>query len=332
MKRMLGILFLSLVLLANSQARILETIDAIVNNELILSGEVDARIILSARQSDQFVVENNIMSLPNSVYQELRPQVLEQMIDELLLFQAIRETLSAEELTMIREDTLRKTDIAMEQYKRRFDSAAELQREQNRRNMTWEEIRQATYQEIYNDNIRKVIITKIINRRVEKPTEEELREFSKQFEDNPPTGEITIQQIQLNVPENADAATEQAIRQKAQEIVLRARGGDPFDFLVYTFSQHEASRLQRGMLPPFKKGALMKEFDPVFDMEIGEISDPIRTPKAYHIVRVVYKDSLEARIFEMKQRRELNEWLKELRSQANIQRRESRAPSSILPQ
>lgn len=331
MKRVLGIVLICLVAFSNSFAKVLETIDAVVNGEVILSGEVDARILLKARQLDKFVRNDNVMSLPTSVYQELRPQVLEQMIDELLLFQDIRGTLKENELTFLREDSLRKTDMTMEQFQKKFDTVDKLLQEESRKNMTWEEIRQATYQEIYNENIRKVIINQVINRRVDPPTQDELEEYQKNNSNNLPTGEISVQQILLTVPPDASAEDDHKILQKAQELVLRARGGDPFDYLIYVFSQHDASRKNNGLLPPFTKGTTRPEFDQLFDLNIGEISEPIRTPAGYHIMRVVFKDTLAARVLEVKKRIELNKRIEELRNKAKITRRESQGPSPIIP-
>lgn len=331
MKRVLGVLLIGVVFASPSFAKVLESIDAIVNNELILSGELDYRILDKAKQLDKIIVENGVMSLPNSVYQELRPQVLEQMIDELLLFQAVRGTLKESELTYLREDALRKTDLRMEQFQKKIGTVENLSQEESLRNMTWEEIRQGMYQQIYNDNIRRVIINQIINRRVERPTQAEIDDYNAKNAANPPTGDITVQQLLLNLPSGASEAEERKVFQKAQEALVRARGGESFDYLVYIYSEHNASRQEGGLLPPFKKGTTLKEFEPIFDLNIGEISEPIRTPSGYHIFRVVYKDTAEARVFELKKRKEINDWLTELRAKAKIVRKESKGPSPILP-
>ncbi len=330
MKRILGILMVVILPVSLSHSVVLETIDAIVNDELILSGEVNARILLKAQQLDLFVVENNVRSLPKETYETLRPQVLAQMIDELLLLQAVRSRLKPENFTYLREDTQRKTDFAMEQFRTTLKSAEDLAQEENRRNMTWEEIRQATYQEIYNDNIRKIILNQIINRQVEAPTAEEIEAYRRQTADNPPTGNVNIQQIQLNIPANASPEEEKSILQKAQEITLRARGGDPFDFLVYLFSQNEDTKKNNGLIT-IERGQILPEFNPVFELNVGDITDPIRTATGYHVLRVVYKDTLEARVLEDKKKIQFNKWLTELRQTAIIQEHDSKSLTPVIP-
>jgi len=330
MKRILGILMVVILPVSLSHSVVLETIDAIVNDELILSGEVNARILLKAQQLNLFLVENNVRSLPKETYETLRPQVLAQMIDELLLLQAVRSRLKTENFTFLREDTQRKTDYAMEQFRTKLKTAEDLAQEENRRNMTWEEIRQATYQEIYNDNIRKIILNQIINRQVEAPTVEEIETYRQQTADNPPTGNVNIQQIQFNIPPNATPEEEKSILQNAQEVALRARGGDPFDFLVYLFSQNEDTKKNNGLIT-IERGQILPEFNPVFELNVGDITDPIRTATGYHVLRVVYKDTLEARILEDKKKIQFNKWLTDLRKTATILEHDSKNLTPIVP-
>lgn len=330
MKRILGIIMVVVLSVSLSHSVVLETIDAIVNDELILSGEVNARILLKAQQLNLFVIENNVRSLPKETYETLRPQVLAQMIDELLLLQAVRSRLKPENFAFLREDTQRKTDFAMEQFRTTLKTVEDLAQEENRRNMTWEEIRQATYQEIYNDNIRKIILNQIINRQVEAPTAEEIETYRQQTADNPPTGNVNIQQIQLNIPANATPEEEKSILQKAQEITLRARGGDPFDFLVHLFSQNEDTKKNNGMIT-IERGQILPEFNPVFELNVGDITDPIRTATGYHVLRVVYKDTLEARVLEDKKKIQFSKWLTDLRKTARILERDSKNLTPIVP-
>lgn len=218
----------------------------------------------------------------------------------------------------------------MEQFRTTLKTVEDLAQEENRRNMTWEEIRQATYQEIYNDNIRKIILNQIINRQVEAPTAEEIETYRQQTADNPPTGNVNIQQIQLNIPANATPEEEKSILQKAQEITLRARGGDPFDFLVHLFSQNEDTKKNNGMIT-IERGQILPEFNPVFELNVGDITDPIRTATGYHVLRVVYKDTLEARVLEDKKKIQFSKWLTDLRKTARILERDSKNLTPIVP-
>jgi hypothetical protein len=75
MKRIFLVLFAVTSLISISNAIVLETIDALINDELILSGEVDSQIMMIAGEQKLFVQEGGRYVLPNAAYQKLRPQV-----------------------------------------------------------------------------------------------------------------------------------------------------------------------------------------------------------------------------------------------------------------
>ena len=317
MKRWMGILFF-LIICLSTNARVLETIDAVVNGELILSGEVNYRVLDKADELNLFVMENNQRTIPPDVYQELRTQVLGKMIDELLLIQAVRNKLKPQDFAAIREDAQRKADAYMELLR----ASSRLQQEEQRFNMTWEEIRQANYQKSYNENIQRVIINQIINQDVKAPTQEELNEYQKQHADDPPTGDIKVQQLQLSAPPTLGPEDEARVSQKAREIVLRARGGESFERLIFINNRQQAQETT------LQKGKILPVFDPVFDLNVGDISDPIRTTNAYIIMRVTAKDTLEARVLNIKKRKKSEEWLNQLREDAKIELKTSQSAST----
>ena len=77
-----------------------------------------------------------------------------------------------------------------------------------------------------------------------------------------------------------------AAEKKAKDLVDRARKGEKFTELARQYSD-AATAKDEGILGTFKKGELAKPLeDVVFSHEKGYISDPIRWPAGYEILKV----------------------------------------------
>ncbi len=83
-----------------------------------------------------------------------------------------------------------------------------------------------------------------------------------------------------------DPAAAAAAEKKARDIVARARKGERFTELVREFSEAVSAR-QGGLLDPFEKGILSPQLEAlVWDKEKGHVTDPIRVPAGWLILRV----------------------------------------------
>jgi parvulin-like peptidyl-prolyl isomerase len=73
-----------------------------------------------------------------------------------------------------------------------------------------------------------------------------------------------------------------------------------FSELATQYSDDTASAVDGGMLGSFAKGVMVKEFeDAAFALQIGEVSQPVKTDYGYHIIKVTNRDdaagTIEAR-------------------------------------
>ena len=69
-------------------------------------------------------------------------------------------------------------------------------------------------------------------------------------------------------------------------IVERLKNGEKFGKLAKELSIDSGSGKKDGNLGYFTKGMMVKPFEEVaFKLEIGEISDPIKTEFGYHIIK-----------------------------------------------
>ncbi|MTI19545.1 peptidylprolyl isomerase, partial [Fulvivirga sp. RKSG066] len=102
----------------------------------------------------------------------------------------------------------------------------------------------------------------------------------------PAQGSVTVSHLMLRMkPGSADSA---AIQNKIFELHEQAIGGANWEQLVEQFSEDVNSKTKGGKLPPFKVGQMPYSFQEAsFALEdIGSISDPVKTPYGWHIIRL----------------------------------------------
>jgi len=110
----------------------------------------------------------------------------------------------------------------------------------------------------------------------------------------------------------------------AKELVEKLAAGKDFTELAKEFSTDEESRESGGDLGLFGRGEMVQEFeDAVFALEIGEISDPVKTEYGYHIIKLSdkqeaktavfedVKDEIKSTLFDAKVEEEYSTWLDE---------------------
>lgn len=123
-------------------------------------------------------------------------------------------------------------------------------------------------------------------------TEEALREY---YESNKPTytrqEQRNVNHILFQVAENADAAANEAALDKANQALTRARAGEAFEDLAAELSDDVGSRAEGGETGLFPRGVMAPEFEEAaFALEIGQISQPVRTKFGYHLIKLKESD------------------------------------------
>lgn len=86
---------------------------------------------------------------------------------------------------------------------------------------------------------------------------------------------------------------------KAQEVRNKLLSGGDFAELAKEYSIDTSNKEQGGDLGFFSKGAMVAEFEnAAFTLEIGKISEPIKTQFGYHIIKVDEKKAAKEAVFE----------------------------------
>ncbi|MGW8309723.1 MAG: peptidylprolyl isomerase [Thiogranum sp.] len=267
---MYRILLIFLVLpLAAAASQPLNRIVATVNDDVIMQSELDNRVAMVIDQLDQQKAQ-----LPSE--EALEKQVLERLIVENLELQlaersGIRiddETLNKNLLNMARQNNMTLDEFRQVLEGDGYDYVAF--REQFRNQLTMNRIRQ-----------------QMVDNQVE-VTEQEvdhLLETAASFKDQ--NREYQLAHILVSVPEAASPEQIREARKRVDDMLERLRAGADFAQMAIAESDGQQA-LDGGDLGWRKTGQLPSFFsDVVGQLEVGQISDPIRTPSGFHLIKIV---------------------------------------------
>lgn len=265
MKR--AILALALLFTLPARAELVDRIACVVDDEPILLSEVEDRVrVLRGR-------------LPNALRSELLREAVDALVAEKLIEKQL-STLGIEirpsELELAIEDVVRQNGLPSQEALR---AAIE------RQGMRWEE---------YKETLRKQLAQmKLINLRVRsqvKVDEEEVRRrYAEIVAAEKGEFELRASHILVHAPADASAADDARARAAAQKLRARALAGETFEALAAE-PVEEGPRRTAGDLGWFRRGELVRELEQAaFALEVGELSEPVRTRFGWHVLRVEEK-------------------------------------------
>jgi peptidyl-prolyl cis-trans isomerase D len=97
---------------------------------------------------------------------------------------------------------------------------------------------------------------------------------------------VEARHILIKVDQNAGAEADEKARKKAEEIYKLAKEGRDFAELARQYSE-DSTKTKGGYLGTFRRDEMVKSFsDKAFSMKAGDISEPVRTPFGWHIIKV----------------------------------------------
>jgi parvulin-like peptidyl-prolyl isomerase len=131
---------------------------------------------------------------------------------------------------------------------------------------------------------------------------------------------------------------------EAQAALALINAGTDFATVAQRYSEDTGSGANGGDLGWFGQGAMVAEFEQVaFDLEVGEISEPVQSQFGYHIIQVLghHDVPLNSTQYEQKKETEFSDWLAAERGEAEITTYETwrenvptepELPAQLLPQ
>jgi peptidyl-prolyl cis-trans isomerase SurA len=251
-----------------SRGELLDRIAVVVNEGVVLQSQIDQQVDTVARR----LREQGTALPPDSV--------LRQQITERLVLQEIQQQRAAKIGLRVTDEALNNAlrEVAKQnniEFSRLPDALASEginyaeYREQMRREMTLSMLRQRdVYGRIY-------------------VSPRELDQFvTKQAADKTGNATYEVSHILLSLPEAASPGQLDEVERKAAELAQRAQKGEDFGQLAVANSQAQTA-LERGKIG-WRKGNELPTFmaEVVTKMQPGEVSQPIRTPSGFHIIRL----------------------------------------------
>ena len=305
----------------NPQGIVIQRILVKVNGDIITQTELEERQIGLLQQRGLQV--GNDAELARAL-EEVTPEVISGAIDELLLMQRARELgyqFTDEQFEEILGELMAENG---------FETDEEFQQAlQQGEGMTLEDLRRVMERQILINQVQQIEVLGSVTL-----TEVEAREH---YEDNlerytePAT--VTMREILVRLREGlgAGVTADDMARLEAEEARQRVMDGEQFDLVAVAVSD-AASKANGGLIGPIDvtllSGTLL---DVLADLEVGDMSEPIRTSLGYQILRLEartepaptpfeeVRDQISENVFNDRRLAEYARYLDQLRTDADFE-------------
>lgn len=267
----------------------LERILVKVNGDIITLTELEERQVGVIRQRGLQARTDAELA---QALRDVTPEVISGAVDELLLIQRARELgyqFTDEQFQEILGDLMAENGFETEE---EFREALAQQE-----GMTLEDMRRVMERQILINQVQQIEVLGAVTL-----TEVEAREH---YEANiaqytePPT--VTMREILVRVPEGlggAGVAADDQARLDAEEARLRVLDGEDFALVAVAVSD-AASKANGGLIGPIDLSLLSGTLrDVLADLEVGDVTEPLRTPLGYQVLRLEARTQPEPRPFE----------------------------------
>lgn len=247
---------------------LLERVVAVVNDGIVLQSELDEQIVTISERLKQQKLE-----LPPTAV--LRQQVLERLVLQEIQMQRARKAgirINDESLNSALGEVAQRNNITLAQLPEALTAQGIIYadyRETVRRELTISVLRQRDVLQRINVSPRE--IEQFLEKQKGRPSQDNEYNIS----------HILIAVAQAATPQQLDEAA-----RKATDVYERSKRGEDFAKLAVANSNSQTA-LEGGSLG-WRKGAEIPTVlaDLVIKLKPGEVSEPLRTPSGYHIVRL----------------------------------------------
>lgn len=246
----------------------LDRVAAVVNEGVVLSSEVDEQVALVSER-----LKTQGLEMPPETV--LRQQVLERLVLQEIQMQRAQRAgirINDENLNQALGEVAQRNGIPLAQLpqalaQQGLDYAS--YRESVRREMTLQVLQQRDV--IQRINVSPRELDQFLEKQKSRPSE---------------LNEYNLSHILIAVPQEATPQQLDEASRRAADVGRRARSGEDFAKLAVAYSNSQTA-LEGGALG-WRKGPEIPTVlaDLVVGLKPGEVSEPLRTPSGYHIVRL----------------------------------------------
>jgi peptidyl-prolyl cis-trans isomerase SurA len=264
----------------DTRGAMLDRIAAIVNDGVVLNSDLDTQLETVSERLRQQKLELP----PQNV---LRQQVLERLVVQEIQLQRAQhdgikvtdETLNAALTDVARRNNLSLSQLPQALAEQGLEYAA--YRDDMRKEITLSMLRQR-------DVLERIVVTP---KEIDQYLEKQAKRPSGNHEDN-------VSHILIAVPQEATQAQLDEAARRANEVYQKASGGEDFARLAVAYSNSQTA-LEGGSLG-WRKESELPTFltDVVAKLKPGEVSQPVRTPTGFHLVKLNEVRGSEAKAIE----------------------------------
>ena len=266
--------------IAPSEAKIVESIVVIVNDDIITKTELDDRLS-KERQVLQRLFRYDEARL-SAEMEKAKPEILELMIDEILFTQeAVKKGIQV-------------SDTEIQQFvnslKNQYGSQEALEEALRAEGYTLDSFER--------EKKRTLLLQRLIEQKFGSEldvSDEEVRRFYRENRDEFPGRSDAVKLKHIFIKFHTTEADKEKALGRAENILKRGKKGEDFGKLATEFSDHEPTKASGGDMGYFIPG--MGKHDPKLEevasqLAVGGISDLIESPGGYDIIKVTERSPL----------------------------------------
>ena len=246
----------------------LDRIVAVADDNVILQSELDAAVA-------------NVLNQYRANPQQLPPRdVLERQVLESLIMLRLQ-------VQRAKDTGIRVSDADIDQAVQRVAENNKISVDQLRSSLARDNM---SYEDFRNHLRDQIMVQRLQQRVVQSQSNVSDSEIDILLASNSlKSGEVHLQHILIGLPNGADASQIAAARAKADEVKAKIDGGMDFTTAAIQYSSAQDA-LQGGDLGWRRYDEVPEAFANLVDgMKPGEVSQPLRGPSGFHIVKVVDK-------------------------------------------
>ena len=314
----------------NPPVKVIEEIAAKVNGDIITRGELEKK--RSDAEAEARRQGLNGARLQEAV-KEVTSNALRDEIDQLLLVQKGKEL----NINVDGDVARRLAEIQVQAKKPNPDEFQAYVREQT--GMTFEDFKDRMRRDI----LTQRVIGQEVMRNIVIPEPDQQKYYEEHKKDFVREEQVFLSQILIST-EGKNPAQAAAAEKKAKDLVARAKKGDKFSDLAAANSDDPETAKNGGYIGAMKRGLMDKSIeDVVFKMKKGDITDPIKRPVGFLILKVEerfeagqasfeeVKNEVQDRLMQPKAEPKVREFLSRLREDAFLQIKEGYIDSGAVP-
>jgi peptidyl-prolyl cis-trans isomerase SurA len=249
---------------------------AIVNSEPITNNEV-------RREIQQVLQQLSAQRRPQPDIRVLAPDVLDNLIN------------IKAQLQLARDSGVRVEEAAIDQAEQSIAQQNQIDVAELRRRVERDGVPQSQFRAQLRDQI---LLQRVREREVEgrvRVTELEVDQYlaEQQTKQDLSKVQMNLAQILVAVPDTASTEQTQALRKRAERALVRAKAGEDFAGLVREFS--DTTDFTNGGQLGLREASRYPELfvEATRALAVGDISEPVRSPAGFHVLKVIEKGSAE---------------------------------------